>query len=205
MLSLLLPVLLAASEPAPEAWRLPEPVCCTKDYQRRTVIGTGDVAASEVTVQALPADLLTASCHVLDAGRLELRLQAKGPGRGTVELLDGRKTVRLRRQVQVVSMTTDCEKHISTEYTLPDGTDVFKGQLILSPHVAGLDVRFACLSTKVTVADGLSERWIASETFTPSPTGDTSETSFRMFRQPGNRWVPFTYVLYQDGEQIGAP
>lgn len=205
MLSLLLPVLLAASEPTPEAWRLPEPVCCTTEYQRRTVIGTGDVAASTVTVQTMPADLLTASCHVLDAGRLELRLQARKPGRGTIELLDGRTTVRLRRQVQVVGMTTDCEKHISTEYTLPDGTDVFKGQLILSPHVAGLDVRFACLSTKVTVADGLPERWIASETFTPRASGDTSETSFRMFRQPGNRWVPFTYILYQDGEQISAP
>lgn len=205
MLCLLFPALLTASEPAPEAWRLPEPLCCSKDYQRRAVVGTGEVPASEITIQAQPAELLTASAKALDAGRLEIRLQAKGPGTGSIELLDARRTVRLRRQVQVVAMTTDCEKHISTEYSLPDGTEIFKGQLILTPHVAGLDVRFTCLSSKVTVPDGLAERWIASETFTPSPDGGTSETSFRMVRQPGARWVPFTYIIYQDGEQVSAP
>jgi hypothetical protein len=169
------------------------------------VIRTGQVAAGEITVQTQPEGLLTASCLALDAGRIELRLQATGPGRGSIELLDGRKMVRLRRQVQVVSLTTDSTKTISTEYSLPDGTAVFKGQLILTPHLPGLDVRFACLSTTVTVADGLSERWMASETFTPSPTGDSSQTSFRMFRQPGARWVPFAFNLYQDGEQISEP
>lgn len=205
MLSLLFPVLLAATEASPEAWRLPEPVCCTTDYRRRAVVGTGDLPAGEITIEAQPVELLTATVTALDAGRVEIRLQAKGSGRGSIALLDARKTVRLRRAVQIVSMTTDCEQHISTEYSLPDGTAVFKGQLILSPHVAGLDVRFACLSNQVTVPDGLAERWIASETFTPSPSGDTSETSFRMIRQPGGRWVPFSYILYQDGEQIGAP
>jgi hypothetical protein len=205
MLSLLLPVLLAASEPTPEAWHLSEPLCCTTDYQRRAVVGTGDLPAGEITIEAQPAGLLTATVTALDAGRVEIHLQAKRSGQGSIALLDAGRTVRLRRTVQVVSMTTDCEKHISTEYSLPDGTAVFKGQLILSPHVAGLDVRFACLSNQVTVPDGLSERWIASETFTPSPSGDSSETSFRMVRQPGGRWVPFSYILYQDGEQIGAP
>lgn len=172
---------------------------------RRALVETGEVAAAGLTVRVLPATTLSASCRALDAHRLEIRLQALAPGRGTLELLDARQAVRLRRNVQVMTVSSDSEKHISTEEHRADGSAVFIGQIIISPYLPGLDLRFACLTPQVQVPDGLGERWVASETFTPSPAGDSAQTTFRMIREAGARYVPFTYILYQDGEQVSAP
>lgn len=200
----LLPLLLAASAiAAAEPWSLPEPLCCSQGFRRRAEIATGAVPAATVQLRLTPAERFAGTLRPLDADRLELRLEAQAPGRGQLELLDAAGTVRLRRAIQVVALGTDSEKTIRTESRLPDGSTVFGGNLLLRPHQPGLDVRFVCLSRQVTVPDGLGERWIASETFAPD--GEGSRTSFRMVREPGARWVPFTYILYQDGEQISAP
>lgn len=206
MLDLLLPVLIAASaDTPPPAWSLPEPLCCSQGYERRAVVATGDADAAGISVRVQPAGTLAASCRALDAARVEIRLQAKAPGAGTIELLDAAHAVRLRRAVQVVAISSDSERHIATEGTRPDGSTVMTGQIIITPYQPGLEVRFACLSPRVTVPDGLAERWIASETFTPDAGGGSAQTTFRMVREPGARWVPFTYILYQDGEQISPP
>ena len=196
---------LAASEPAPVPWSLPEPLACSQGYKRRVLVETGEVDAAGFTVRVLPTTTLSASSRALDAHRLEIRLLALAPGKGTLEILDATQAVRLRRNVQVVALGTDSEKHIGSEAARPDGSVVFIGQIIMRPYLANLDVRFACLSPQVLVPDGLNERWIASETFTPSKVDDSAQTTFRMVRDPDGRWVPFTYVIYQDGEQISAP
>lgn len=204
-ITIIVSAVLTAAEPAPEAWAVPEPLCCSQGYERRVLVGTGELAAAGVTVRVLPATMLAATSRALDAHRLEIRLRAVAPGQGTFELVDAGQIVRLRRQVQVMTLTTDSEKHIATEERRPDGSVVFTGQLILRPYLPGLDVCFACLNPRVKVPDGLGSSWIASETFTPNAAGDSAQTTFRMIREPGGRYVPFTYILYQAGEQISAP
>lgn len=194
---------LAGAEPGP--WQAPDPVCCTPTFQRRLVVGTGDCPAPTVTAVVAPSSLLQATTRALDDRRLELHLRALGPGQGTLELRDAAGTVRLRRAVQVMRISTDSDRHIAAVGTRPDGSTLFGGQIIIAPYVPGLDVRFACLNGQVLVPDGLSERWIASETFTPNADGSSAQTSFRMLQAPGGRYVPFTYILYQDGEQISPP
>lgn len=183
---------------------LPATLCCTADFERSLTVATGAEPSSAVTLQVEPEGLVRSALRTPDAQHLEIRMQALHDGRGRLVLRGGDGARLAACDLQVMAITTDCERSIGTQANLPDGSAIFVGQIILRPHVPGLDIRFACLSQQVTVLDGLAERMIASETFTPMPDG-SSQTTFRMLRAPKAKWVPFTYIIYQDGEQISAP
>lgn len=199
----LLVIAAIAAVAAEPAIRLPSTLWCVKGYERRLQIDLVGRSAEGLAVRADPASAVAATLRPAGAGRLELRLSASAES--AVELVDADRRSLARAAVRLIAISTDAARSISSDERLPDGSDVFFGQIILTPYALGLDVRFACLSGQVTVPDGLAERWIASETFVPSPSGDSAQTTFRMVRQPGAKWVPFTYVIYQDGEQISPP
>jgi hypothetical protein len=181
--------------------RLPDPLCCTTDYERRLLI---TVAEPGLEVRLDPPAVASASLRSATGG-WELRLQAAGESTGMLELVGRDRQIRARTRIQPVAIRSDCEKRINTEGKAADGAVIFYGTLFLKPHVPGLDIRFACLGRDMRLPDGLSERWIASETFTPDPGSGASATAFRFLREPQGRWVPFAYVLYQGGEQISVP
>ena len=202
---LLLLAAICVGASAETAFALPEPLCVGLDYARRAEVDCGGTDPATITVRTLPEKRFTARLRPFDGRRLELRIQARAAGEGTLELLAADGRVLAKRRLLPVEVTTDSGRHISTVGKAEDGADIFTGKLFLTPLVPGLDVRFACLAPDVLVPDGLNERWIASETFVPAADGASGGTGFRMHRAPGGRYVPFTYIIYQDGEQITAP
>ena len=207
-------VTLVAVEPTSSAPAASAPLSpmlyCTQGYSRKTVVdlrtlGPDAVPAVGISVRVSPMDRFIANVRVVNESQLELRVNAQGPGAGTLELLGAKQTVLRRYRVQEVSLTTNVREAIGSVGSLPDGSAIFGGEMILRPYVTGLDIRFICLSREVTVTDGLGERWMASESFTPTPSTGNGITSFRMVRAPHAEWVPFSCMLYQDGEQIESP
>jgi hypothetical protein len=194
---------------------LPATLYCTDEYDRRVLVDI-DVPATGLTLRTTPDNAFETSVKIISPKQAEIRLRALKPGHGTMELrgpkrdaqgqIIGTEAVVLRHwDLQVVEINTNIFKTISPVATLPDGSDVFGGEIILSPHVPGIDIRFICLNSQVIVVDGMGERWCASETFTRIPATGNSMTSFRMVRPKNAQWVPFTCLLYQDGEQLEAP
>jgi hypothetical protein len=192
------------AEPAgPPSPRLPEILYCSLDYNRRALIDVA-VDPAAVSVRTTPDKQFTATVRVLSPTQVEIRLQALKAGHGMLELV-GPEGVLHRCRLQEVNVDTNASKSIGAVDHLPDGSTVFAGELILRPYAPGLDIRFICLSTEVTATDGLGERWMRSDSFTPTPSTGNGITSFRMVQAPNAKWVPYTYVIYQDGEQVSAP
>ena len=194
---------------------LPATLYCTVDYTRRALVDI-DVPKNGITIRTTPDKLFDASVKIISPKQVEIRLRALNAGHGTLELMespvdDQGKTIgvelnMLRRcDLQVVRVSPNTIEYIAGVDTLPDGSTVFEGELVIRPYAPGLDIRFVCLKPRVTVVDGLNERWIASETFTPTPSTGNGITSFRMVQPKDVKWVPFTYITYQDGEQISEP
>jgi hypothetical protein len=191
---------------------LPTTLYCTVDYARRALVDI-DVPKNGLSIRTTPDKLFDASLKVISPKQVEIRLRALNAGHGTLELVEstvddqgkaiGVELNVLRRcDLQVIKISPNTIKWISHVDTLPDGSEVFEGELVLRPYVPGIDVRFMCLKPRNTVLDGLGERWIASETFTPIPSTGNGITSFRMVRPKEEKWVPYGYVSYQNGEQI---
>ncbi len=184
---------------------LPAQVCCSTDYARRLVVDTAALDAHTLTVAFAPAAMFNATTRVLDQRHLEIRLRAATLGHGELTLRDAAQAVVGHALVQVVVVHTNASKYIGSEGGLPDGSVIFGGELILAPYVAGLDVRFVSVHGEVTVPDGLCERWTASETFVRVPSTGNGQLGFRMVRPAQSKWVPYTYFIYQDGEQLSGP
>jgi hypothetical protein len=176
---------------------------CAQDFTRRVLVNI-HTPVSGISVRTTPDKRFAATVRRIDDAQVEIGLRALAIGFGTMELVGPDQVVLRRWQLQEVLLTTNSKESINHFGTLPDGSDIFGGELILKPYVTGLDVRFVCDSKTVTMMDGINERWIASATFTPTPSTGNAITSFRMVRPPKTKWVPFTYIMYQDGEQVSA-
>ena len=188
---------------------------CTDDYDRRVLVDI-DVPTTGLTLRTTPETMFEVSLKIVSPKQAEIRLRALKPGNGTMELrgpkrdargqIVGTEAVVLRHwDLQVVNILSNSNTSITYVGGLPDESQIYEGELILSPHVPGIDVRFVCINPRVAVVDGLSERWFASETFTrTSATGD-SLTSFRMVLKKDGGSLPYTWILYQNGEQVSAP
>lgn len=188
---------------------------CTDDYDRRVLVDF-DVPTTGLTLHTTPETLFEASLKMVSPKQSEIRLRALKPGHGTMELrgskrdaqgqIVGTEAVVLRHwDLQVVNILSNSNTSITYVGGLPDESQIYEGELILSPHVPGIDVRFVCINPRVAVVDGLSERWFASETFTRTPATGDSLTSFRMVLKKDGGSLPYTWILYQNGEQISAP
>ena len=184
---------------------LPAQVCCATDYARRLVVDTAALDARTLTMAVAPAAMFTATASAPDPRHLEIRLRATTLGHGELTLRDAAQAVVGHALVQVVAVHTNSSRYIASEGSLPDGSIIFGGELILAPYVAGLEVRFISVHREVTVPDGLGERWTASETFVRVPSTGNGQLGFRMVMPARSKWVPYTYVVYQDGEQVSAP
>lgn len=193
----------------------PVTLYCTDEYDRRVLVDI-DVPATGLTLRTMPDKAFEASVKIISPKQAEIRLRALIQGNGTMELCGrqrdtlgqtvGTEAVTIRHwDLQVVNVMPNSNTSISHVGTLPDGSNIFEGEFILSPHVPGIDIRFVCLNPLITVADGLGERWFASETFTRTPSTGDSLTSFRMIQKKSDESVPYTWILYQNGEQISAP
>jgi hypothetical protein len=204
-----------AEAAAPATWY------CTDDYARRIVIDL-DVSNKEIQVRTTPEDLFETTCTIISPKQVEIRVRALKPGHGTLEIINSpalglekengvpsrnhdAASVLYFAYLQVLKIQTNASKSINQVGNLPDGSDIFEGELVLTPYVPGIDVRFICLKPRNTVIDGMGERWVASETFTPVLATGHALTSFRMVRPKGEKWVPYSYILYHQGEQISAP
>ena len=175
---------------------------CTDDYDRRVLVDI-DVPATGLTLRTTPESSFEVSLKIVSPKQVEIRLRALKPGHGTMELrgpkrdtqgqIVGTEAVVLRHwDLQVVNILSNSNTSITYVGGLPDESQIYEGELILSPHVPGIDVRFVCINPCVAVVDGLSERWFASETFTrTSATGD-SLTSFRMVLKKDGGSLPYT-------------
>ena len=188
---------------------------CTDDYDRRVLVDF-DVPTSGFTLRTTPETSFEVSLKIVSPQQAEIRLRALKPGHGTMELrgpnrdaqghIVGLEAVVIRHwDLQVVNILSNSNTSISYVGALPDESQIYEGELILSPHVPGIDVRFVCINPRVAVVDGLSERWFASETFTRTPATGDSLTSFRMVLKKDGGPLPYTWILYQNGEQISAP
>lgn len=184
---------------------IPELICCSRECPRTVEVRDAANDLTGASLRVAPATLLKPSVRVVNAHHLILSLEMLANGSGTVELLDARSTVIARSRIQVVDLATNVAKGIGNEATLADGSEVFVGDIIMRPYVPGLDIRFVSIGKQVTVPDGLHEWWIASEAFTPTPSTGNAHVGFRMVRAPGQKWVPFTYLIYQDGVQVNTP
>ncbi len=194
---------------------LPATLYCADEYDRRVLVDI-DVPATGLTLRTTPDNAFETSIKIISPKQAEIRLRALKPGHGTMELCGrqrdamdqtvGTEAVVLRRwDLQVVNILSNSNTSITYVGDLPGESQIYEGELILSPHVPGIDVRFVCINPRVAVVDGLSERWFASETFTrTSATGD-SLTSFRMVLKKDGGSLPYTWILYQNGEQVSAP
>ena len=194
---------------------LPTTLYCTVDYARRALVDI-DVPKNGLIVRTTPDKLFETSIKIISPKQVEIRLRALNAGHGTLELVEspiddqgkaiGVELNVLRRcDLQVIKISPNTIKYIAGVDTLPDGSEVFEGELVLLPYVPGIDVRFICLKPRNTVLDGLGERWIASETFTPTPSTGNGIISFRMVRPKEDKWVPYSWVSYQNGEQLSEP
>jgi hypothetical protein len=204
MLALTLPFPAAEMLTAPMGG-LPDPLCCTTDFIRQAVFDSGDVPAKDVTLRAEPADLLSLTTTVNDDRHVIVRLRATRPGRGSITFFGPGMTPMATRRVQVISFSTTVSEVIGVEGGFEDGSAVLGGEIIMSPYIRGLDLRFACLGRGVTVPDRMPESWTATETFVRSPSTGNAHMRFRMVRPANGKWVPFTWILYQDGEPINEP
>lgn len=193
----------------------PATLYCTDEYDRRVLVDI-DASTTGFTLRTTPEKAFETSVKIINSKQAEIRLRALIQGHGTMELSGvqrdalrqtaGAEAVVLRHwDLQAVNIMPNSNTSISHVGTLPDGSNIYEGELILSPHVPGIDIRFVCLNPRITVADGLGERWFASETFTRTPSTGDSLTSFRMIEKKGDESVPYTWILYQYGEQISAP
>lgn len=194
---------------------LPTTLYCTDDYDRRVLVDI-DVPTTGLTLRTTPEMSFEAALKIVSSKQAEIHLRALKPGHGTMELcgpkrdaqgqIIGTEVVVLRHwDLQVVNILSNSNTSITYVGDLPGESQIYEGELILSPHVPGIDVRFVCINPRVAVVDGLSERWFASETFTrTSATGD-SLTSFRMVLKKDGGSLPYTWILYQNGEQVSAP
>lgn len=193
---------LAALSPAVEpAIHFSEPLCIAQGFTRVSSFSTADLPPGKLRVAVTPATLAQAEVVELDPGHGALHVRAKTPGRGELHLFDANQREVAHSQVQVIAMASTTTKSISDERTLADGSVIFHGELILTPYVPGLDLRFNCTGASNTIPDGLREWWVASETFNQTPAG-TGWIPFRMLRAPRATWVPYAFTMYQDGEQV---
>ena len=171
-------VLGTAAEPL---MHLSDPLCIAQSFTRVSPLADLDKLPGSLRVALIPAGLAQAEIVEVSPGHRALHLRAKTLGSGELRLFDANQREVAHSQVQVVSMATTTTKWIADERTLADGSVIFHGELIMTPYVPGLDLRFTCLSSDNTVPDGLREWWAASETFTRTPAG-TAWISFRMVR-----------------------
>ncbi len=184
--------------------RVADPLCLTRVDPRTALIPTGDIPAASLRVAWSPVSLATITSRVVDPGHLELTLQAKEPGDGILQFLDlaGKDVARTR--LQVVSIRSTATKGISAERDLPDGRTIFDLWLVMQPYVPGLDIAF-CLDGKGnTLPDGLRSQWVATESCPQIECNGAARMKFRIVRDANAKWVPYTYTLYQNGEEVGA-
>ncbi|GDY12111.1 hypothetical protein LBMAG53_09890 [Planctomycetota bacterium] len=191
--------LTAAAETAPPV--LPIQVYCAPGYARRVPLRPGFAVPQGATVRTIPADLLSATLTLAGAAP-ELRLSARGPGHGTLTLLDPSGAVLAESRVQVVTFSTNASRAIGSDGKLHDGSTTYGGELVVLPYVRGIDVRVFTLANGVTTHGGLPDLWIASETFRPTPSTGGAIVSFHLVLAPEGKYTPFAWVAYQDGEQI---
>ena len=196
-------VALAAAE---DRLRLPDPLCVSSSFVRHTLVATGTVPAADIRATVEPAAWAQVTQTQPATDRLDLALTVARESRGSAVLTlrgaEGR--VLATTKIQLVTLTSTATSGIIAEATLADKSAVFQGELVLNPHVSGLDLRFVSLGKGNTVQDGHTEWWVSSETFTPVPLTGSSWVPFRLVRPAGAKWVPYSSVLYQNGEQVGV-
>jgi len=187
---------------AADTLTLANPLCVGSTFVRRTIV------PSEADLRAAiqPEGWAQVAVRRLSPATVEVAITvAKGSqGQATLTLTGSDGHTVASTPVQLVTLTSTAVSGINSEVKLADGADVFLGELVLSPHVPGLDLRFVSLGKGNTVQDGRPEWWVASETFTPIPLTGASWTPFRIVRAPKAKWVPYTAALYQNGEQVGT-
>lgn len=183
------------------AIHLSDPLCIAENFTRVSPFSTADLPSGAMRVVITPDTLAKAEVIEQKPGHCTLHVQAKTPGRGELHLFDANQREVAHSQVQVISMASTTSKSINNERTLTDGSVILHGELIMTPCVPGLDLRFNCTGASNTLSDGLREWWVASETFTRTPAG-TGWIPFRMLRAPKATWVPYAFTVYQDGEQV---
>lgn len=200
--SSLLLAALGTAAGAVESPRLPDPLCVTPTFVRRTQV----ISATDLTATVEPPAWAQVVAKRCADNRWEVVLTVAKTSRGqallTLRGADGAAVATTH--LQVVTLTSTATSGINGELTLADKSMVFAGELVLQPHVPGLEVRFVNLSKDNTGPDGRPEWWAASETFTPIPVTGGSWTPFRIVRAPNAKWTPYSAALYQGTEQVGV-
>jgi hypothetical protein len=186
------------------AIRVADPLCLTRKDPRTARIPTGDIPAATLSVAWTPVSLATITSRVVDAGHIELTLQANEPGDGILRFLDPAQKEVARTRLQVVSIRSTATKSISSERDLPDGRVIFDLWLVMQPYVPGLDIAFCLDGKRNTLPDGLRSQWAATETCIQTQSNGAGRLKFRIVRDAKGKWVPYKYTLYQNGEEVGS-
>lgn len=195
---------LATLPAAEEAIRLQDPLCVMTTFIRHTLVATGSMPAGELTAAITPPAWGRVVARAADPTHLDLAITATQGGDGVLTLRHPTRGEVASTRVRVVRVASTAVSGISSEATLADGSVVFQGELVLTPHVPGLDLRFISLGKGNTVQDGHDEWWVSTDQFTQVPVTGSSWIPFRIVRPPRGKWVPYTSTLYQEGEQVGA-